>query len=98
MDELEASIEWKGNVDSNCKFAFIRNGEIVKEILPFGFPRTDKYTTPACKIHVLYNHDGFMGHYRPGDGIGIYMKVGVGEYRLKVNNLHVFMKGRMAQT
>jgi len=66
MDELEASIEWKGNMDSNCKFAFIRNGQEVKGVQPFGFP-TENYTQPAVKLHVLYNHDGLMGHYRPGD-------------------------------
>jgi len=46
----------------------------------------------------MYSNDGLMGHYRPGDKIGIFFKVGMGENRLKVRNLHVFMKGRMAKT
>lgn len=98
MDELEASIEWKGNFDSCCKFVWMRNGQEVKEVMPFGFPQVEKYTTPACKLHVMYSNDGLMGHYRPGDKIGIFFKVGMGENRLKVRNLHVFMKGRMAKT
>lgn len=76
----------------------MRNGQEVKEVMPFGFPQVEKYTTPACKLHVMYSNDGLMGHYRPGDKIGIFFKVGMGESRLKVRNLHVFMKGRMAKT
>jgi len=75
MDELEASIEWKGNPGSNCKFVWLRDGQEVKEVRPFGFP-TGKYTTPACKLHVMYSNDGFMAHYRPGDKLGIFFLVG----------------------
>lgn len=28
MDEFEVSIEWKGNFDSSCKIAFVRDGMI----------------------------------------------------------------------
>lgn len=56
------------------------------------------YVEAGCKVHVMYNHSGMMAHYRPGDKISVHFKVGFGEYRVKVEAMNLFFKGRMAKT
>lgn len=100
LDEIEANINWKGNPGACCKIVFLRGGtNHVKEIIPFGHPTGGaNYCQAGCKAHVLYHNNSFMGHYRPGDKIGVLFKVGLGQWKLKVKEMHIFLKGRMAQT
>jgi len=98
LDELEANITWKGNPGSGCKIVILRGGtNQVREIMPFGHPTMGgQYTQAGCKAHVMYHNGGFMGHYRSGDTIGVLFKVGFGQYKCKVREMHLFLKGRMA--
>jgi len=79
LDELEVNISWKGNADALCSIVLIREGDkgvgqIQQQaiIYPFGTPKHKSQVHKAtCKIHVMYSNLGFMGHYRPGDCIGV---------------------------
>ena len=55
LDELEANICWKGNLDASCKIVLVRGDMIIKEVIPFG-NASPGYDENACKFHVLYNN------------------------------------------
>jgi hypothetical protein len=93
---MKGKIEWKGNIDATCKLVYLRDDKEMKECSPFGHPNPDFMTKTNTDIHLIYSDNKFMSHYRSGDKIGVLFKVGFGPNRLKVPEIEIVLKGRMA--
>jgi len=93
IEDVYLSTTWKGNHNANCKIVLAR-GEFKHEIFslnPFGHP-SHGYSDATC--HVLKTFNQFSGLFRGGDKLLLYYKVGDGEFKLKIKNFHMRLKGR----